>query len=57
MALFVALGAPMVAYLWETLNELLALTVNPPRLLWSVPVLILFVVYLRWMGRSIQKWG
>lgn len=57
MALFVITGSPMVAYLWETLTELLALTVNFPRLLVSIPVLLLFVGLLVLMARTVSRWG
>jgi len=50
MGLVVLLGVPVVAYLWETLNQLLALHVNPTRLLISLPLLVIFVVWLRWWG-------
>lgn len=56
MALFVLACAPMVAYLWETLNELLALHVNVSRVLISVPVLLLLAGVLWLLGRTIQRW-
>ncbi len=56
MGLVVLLGVPVVAYLWETLNQLLALHVNPTRLLISLPLLVVFVVWLRWLGRQTQRW-
>ena len=39
MAVYVVVGIPLVAYLWETLNHLLALHPDPTELLISVPVL------------------
>lgn len=56
MALSVVVGAPLVAFLWETLNELLALHVNLSRLLISVPVLLLFAGMLWLLGRTIRRW-
>lgn len=56
IGLFTLLGTPCVAYLWETLNLLLAGIVVPMRLLISVPVLVVFALILRWMGRVIQRW-
>ena len=56
MALFVLAGVPMVAYLWETLNELLALHVNISRLLISLPVLVLLLGVLWLLARTIQRW-
>lgn len=56
MALSVVVGAPLVAFLWETLNELLALHVNLLRLLISLPVLLLFAGMLWLLGRTIRRW-
>lgn len=56
MLLFVALGAPLVAYVWETLNELLALHINPLRLLITIPVALGLVALLWMLGRSVQRW-
>ena len=53
LALFVVLGMPLVAYLWETLHQVLALHVEPVRLLVSVPVLALFVALLWLLGRKL----
>ncbi|MGI9190037.1 MAG: hypothetical protein ACR2F9_07815 [Longimicrobiaceae bacterium] len=47
MALFVLLGMPLVGYVWETLNRLLAGHFDPLRLAVSVPLLVLLVVLLR----------
>ncbi|MDQ7041779.1 MAG: hypothetical protein Q9M35_12655 [Rhodothermus sp.] len=56
MGLVVLLGMPVVAYLWETLNQLLSLHVNPMRLLISLPLLVVFIVWLRWVARQAQRW-
>ncbi|SHK12120.1 hypothetical protein SAMN04488087_0354 [Rhodothermus profundi] len=56
MGLVVLLGMPVVAYLWETLNQLLSLHVNPMRLLISLPLLAVFIVWLRWLARQAQRW-
>ena len=53
IALFVALGTPMLAYLWETLNVLMSGRVEPVRLGIAVVVLAVFVVLLRFLSRSI----
>ena len=53
LALFVVLGLPLVAYLWETLHQILAWHVEPTRLLISVPVLGLFVALLFALGRKL----
>ncbi len=57
MALYVLLGIPLVAYLWETINELLAFDVNPVRLLIAVPVLLLFLGLLILLNRLVRRWG
>lgn len=56
MGLVVVIGVPLVAYLWETLNQLLSLHVNPIRLLVSVPLFFGFFFWLRWLGRQVQRW-
>ena len=55
IGLFVLLGVPMVAYLWETLNQLLALRLDPRRLLISLPVLAAFVGLLAVLGRTFRS--
>lgn len=54
MALFVILGAPLVAILWETLNELLALQPTESLLL-SIPALVLLVVLLWFLRRTLER--
>ena len=54
LALFVLLGMPLVAYLWETLHQILALHVDITRLLISVPVLGLFIGLLTLLGRKLR---
>lgn len=54
MALFVVLGIPLVAVLWETLNELLALQVRSS--LWlAFPALLLIIVLLWFLRRTIER--
>ena len=55
IALFALVGLPLVAYLWETLNELLSGFVDPVRLAVSVPVLVLFVALLVLLARGVQR--
>lgn len=54
--LLVVLGVPLVAYLWETLNRLFSGVVDPVRLLVSLPVALVFVLLLRYIARSIERW-
>ena len=54
VAVFVVAGVPLVAYLWETANRLLAGRVEPVRLLVSAVVTALFVVLLRLLARRVD---
>ncbi len=56
LALFVV-GTPIVAYLWETLNHLLAGHVEPRRLLLAIPVAVLFILLLRVVSRFASQAG
>lgn len=56
MVLFVLIGTPMVAYLWEIINKTLALSVTPTELLFGIPVLILFVGFVVILTSRIRKW-
>lgn len=56
MAVFVLLGLPLVGYLWETLNELLALEADATRLLISVPVLALLGGLLWMLSKAVGRW-
>jgi hypothetical protein len=51
----VLVGVPFVAYLWQTLNALLAGIVEPVRLMISVPVAIVFLFLLRYIARGIER--
>ena len=53
LALIIVLGMPLVAYLWETLHQVLAWNIDPTRLLISVPVLGLFVGLLFVLSRKL----
>ena len=53
---FVIVGAPMVYYLWSTLNELLAGHVEWGRLGLSVVVFLIFLGVLSILTRSIRRW-
>lgn len=56
MALFVLVGIPLVAYMWETLNQVLALHFDALRLAIAVPVLAVLIGVLVLMARTIQRW-
>ena len=55
--LIVLIGAPMVGWLWETLNRLFSGLVEPARLLISIPVAVAFWLLLRALGRTIERWA
>jgi hypothetical protein len=54
MALYVIIGIPMVAYIWDVLNELLALEFPTGRVLIAIPVAVLLVFYLRFVSRRLR---
>ncbi|NIP83181.1 MAG: hypothetical protein GWM90_29690 [Gemmatimonadetes bacterium] len=56
MLLFVVVGAPLVYYLWTTINELLAGHFDGPRLGVSAVVLLIFLGLLSILTRSIRRW-
>lgn len=56
MLLFVVVGAPMVYYLWTTVNETLAGHVTGARLGISIIVLLIFLGLLSILSRSIRRW-
>ena len=57
MALFVVIGVPMVAFLWETVNLLLALHVDGTRLLIALPLLVVFIGFLVVLARTVRRWN
>jgi hypothetical protein len=56
IGLFILLGTPLVAHLWETLNLLFAGIVQPVRLLTAIPAALVLFLLLRAMARSIESW-
>lgn len=56
IALFVLAGFPLVAYLWESLNQLMAGEVQPRRLLLSIPVILLLTGLLLLLARVVGRW-
>lgn len=49
--LIVVLGTPLVAYTWETVNQLLSGHIEVNRVMFTVPVVILLVVLFRLMQK------
>ena len=56
MLAFVVVGAPMVYYLWTTINEVLAGHFDGGRLGISIIVLLIFLGLLNILTRSIRRW-
>ncbi|MEJ2503247.1 MAG: hypothetical protein P8177_08000 [Gemmatimonadota bacterium] len=52
---FVVVGAPLVYYLWTTLNEVLAGHFDGSRLLVTAVVLLIFVGLLTILSRSVRR--
>lgn len=56
LAIFVVVGTPLLAYLWETLNVLMTGVVDGGRLLLALPVAALFVGLLLLLARVVRRW-
>jgi hypothetical protein len=56
IGLFVLLGFPLVAYLWESLNQLMGGEVHAGRLLRSVPAALLLAAILLVLARTVRRW-
>jgi hypothetical protein len=56
IALFTLLGTPLVAYLWETLNQVLAGHFDLTRIGLSLPLLAALWILLIVLARLIQRW-
>jgi hypothetical protein len=56
MMAYLIVGAPIVAYLWETLNEILSGYVDARRLLISLPLLVALIILLVLLARHGQRW-
>jgi hypothetical protein len=56
MLLFVIVGAPMVYYLWTTVNEILVGHVAGGRLGITAVVFLIFLGLLGILTRSIRRW-
>jgi UPF0716 family protein affecting phage T7 exclusion len=53
---FVLIGTPLVAYLWDTLNRLMAGHVEGPRLALAVVAGLLLAGLLRLLVRVLWRW-
>lgn len=52
----VGAGAPLVAYLWDTLNYLLSGIIQPIRLLLAIPLSGLFMLVLKLTAAFVGRW-
>lgn len=57
IALFAAAGAPLLALVWEALNQLLGGHVNAPLLLAALPAAAVFALLLRLLSRAVAGLG
>jgi hypothetical protein len=55
IALLALLGTPLVAFIWETLNRVMAGWFDPVRIALSVPALIILYYVLRYVGHTAQR--
>jgi hypothetical protein len=55
IAAFVVVGAPLVYYLWTTINELLAGHFDAGRLLGTAGILLIFLLLLGMLSRAIRR--
>jgi hypothetical protein len=55
ITLYALLGTPLVAFLWETLNRLMAGWFDPIRVALSIPALVMLYFLLRHIGRVTQR--
>jgi hypothetical protein len=55
IALFAALGTPLLAVVWEALNQLLGGRVNGRLLLIALPALVLLLLLLRLLARTVSR--
>jgi asparagine N-glycosylation enzyme membrane subunit Stt3 len=53
---FVLVGTPLVAYLWETLNQLMAGHFNGPRVAIGAVAALVLAALLRFLARSVWRW-
>lgn len=49
-------GTPMLAYVWETLNRVLSGDFEGVRFMWTLAIGVVFWLYLRWVGRLVERW-
>jgi hypothetical protein len=55
ITVFALIGTPLVAFLWETLNRMMAGWFDPVRIAISIPVGVLLYVLLKYLARRTQR--
>jgi hypothetical protein len=55
LLLTAAAGVPLVAFLWETINQLLSGHLHIRRILVSIPALLVFAALIRLVGRRLRR--
>lgn len=56
MGLYVIVGSFMVAYLWESLNQLFTLQIDLTRLMVAVPMLMALIGVLVLLAQTLRGW-
>ncbi len=57
MAVCVLIGVPLVGYIWETINQALALRFDTTRLALTIPAVVVFGLFLRFAAGQIRAIG
>lgn len=55
VAVLSLLGIPLLAYIWETLNKVVAGDFSSVRLVVAIPVLLAFLLLLRVLAREVWR--
>lgn len=55
LGLATLIGTPLVALIWETINQLLAADIRPRQLAFAVPALLIAVVLVRVLARAVAR--
>lgn len=55
VAVLSLLGIPLLAYIWETLNKVVAGDFSSVRLIVAIPVLLAFLLLLRVVAREVWR--
>jgi membrane protein implicated in regulation of membrane protease activity len=56
IAAFMIVGIPLLAFVWEMLNELGAGIWNTRHVLLAIPAILLLLFLWRVMSRAVQRW-